>query len=273
MNKSNPHSKILGAIAGSTLTSLMGFNFNLVVPQKVEAQTTALVNVNLNRARNINNKLTVYSGRTSIIDFSSSNESIISIKLGDSSRTVYSTDLPLDTGKAKTIFVEAIQPLSFPGATTALVTNLVVKTSNAKGEQQLYVFDIHHGGKAKSSVSGIRLLSGGAMPRTMVATWRVGNGTASLADIEKGLSVAIREGWTSSNAPVVRQVKEFIAMGYNSDLPLEEVAQKVGLSLALVSELATIGLDNRLFFPIHPTSDPEPIFLEPSQSTSSRSRR
>lgn len=260
----------LTQLASGALTILVVANVDLAVPEKVQAQSAseALLSLNLHTARSEATKLSVYPGRTSIIDFSSSDEIIISIKLGDSSRTVYSTDLPLDTAKAKTIFVEAMQPLSFPGATRASVTNLAVKTLNqATGEQQLYLFDIHHKGKGKSAINGVRLVPGGAMPRSGVATWRVGSGSATLGDIERGLEVALSRGWSLSHDPVVRQVWEFLALAYNTELPLEEAAAKSGLSLAVISELAEIGIEHRFILPItQPTTDPN-LRLEPIEQS------
>jgi hypothetical protein len=54
------------------------------------------------------------------------------------------TDAELETGRAKTIFLRVIQPLRFPGATTTPVTNLMVQTVDARGQNRLYTFDIVH---------------------------------------------------------------------------------------------------------------------------------
>jgi hypothetical protein len=266
-------SQLLAILVTGVLTTVMVAPIELASPQKVEAQ--ALVSLNLKAARNATHKLTVYAGRISIIDFSATHESIIAIKLGDSSRTVYSTDIPLDTGKAKTIFVEAIQPLSFPGATTARVTNLAVTTIEASGSHQLYLFDIFHGGKAQAALSGIRLVPGGAIPQNGQPIWKVDRRTATLPDIERGLSVAIERGWTRANDPVVRQVQEVVALGYNSGMSLEEAAEKAGLSLAVLSELAEIGLDNRLLLPFRfiPEYEPETLKKPGSLEESASARQ
>ena len=262
MNKSKVKSqKSTGLTA---LTVIVAAHLNLLgMPEAVQAQPHGgLTSLNLHTARQEVTPLSVYPGRTAVIDFSSTNEVIFSIKLGDSSRTVYTTDVDLATGQAKTIYVESIQPLQFPGATTSGLPNLIVKTlQQSTGRQQLYLFNIHHrGNREKPGSNGVSLVSGGAS-RSSGLTWRVGNRVATLADIERGLAVALRQGWTAPSDPVVLQVREFLALAYNSGLTLEEAAAKSGVELAIISELAEIGLDYRLLEPPPPPSPTVPAVV------------
>lgn len=77
--------------------------------------------------------VSVNPGRIAVIDFSTTDEAISYIGLGDASRVVYNTDFPIPSGTAQTIFLLPIEELDFPGATTAKITNLVAKTVDAKG--------------------------------------------------------------------------------------------------------------------------------------------
>jgi len=87
----------------------------------------------------------------------SGSKTIAYILLADASRVVYSTDVELETGRAKTGFLRVIQPLRFPGATTAPVTNLMVQTVDARGQNRLYTFDIVHSSNPR--YVGVQILS------------------------------------------------------------------------------------------------------------------
>ncbi len=231
--------------------------------KSVEAQTPYLsaeqvfTTVSFRQVRGRAIKLYIYSGRTSVIDFSETNEVIISIKVGDSSRTVFSTNLPLDTGQARTIFVGAIQPLNISRATTNSITNLVVKTLDSLTQKQrLYLFDIYHQGQTKPANNGIRIVNQNSSEPTEL-TWKVEGRLVNLFDIETGLRVAIQKGFTSANDPVVLKVREFLAIANNLQVSLPEAAKRASLELAVVSELAKIGLEERLakFQPSNSTFD------------------
>jgi hypothetical protein len=84
----------------------------------------------------------VWSGRATAIDFSLTQQRIISVVLADPSRLVYNADLPIESGQASTLFLKQIQPLKFPGATTANLTNLFIKTVDSQGRQQLHIFNV-----------------------------------------------------------------------------------------------------------------------------------
>lgn len=70
----------------------------------------------------------VWAGRATAIDFSRIGERITQIFLADPSRLTYTTDVPMDSGMASTVFLRQISPLNFPNLTKAYVTNLFVKT-------------------------------------------------------------------------------------------------------------------------------------------------
>jgi hypothetical protein len=113
----------------------------LVFPgQPVQAQTSAYQVVDRNRATTSAVQVQVAPGRATSISFSQTDETIAYILLADASQVVYSTDAELETGRAKTIFLRVIQPLRFPGATTTPVTNLMVQTVGARGQNRLYTF-------------------------------------------------------------------------------------------------------------------------------------
>ena len=110
----------------------------------VQAQTSAYQVVDRTRATTSAVQVQVAPGRATSISFSQTDETIAYILLADASQVVYSTNAELETGQAKTVFLRVIQPLHFPGATIATVTNLMVQTVDATGQNRLYTFDIVH---------------------------------------------------------------------------------------------------------------------------------
>jgi hypothetical protein len=223
------------------ITVILG-NFWAFTSLPARAESPALLTVSLDTARVDSSDLYIYPGRTTIIDFSATNEVITSIKLGDSSRTVYSTDVPVETNQARTVYLEAIAPITFPGATTSKISNLIVKTAETSGRQRLYVFNLHHR-QGMSESNGIAIVPQAASTPSCSSTWQVRGKTANLFDIERGLQIAIQKRFTRADDPVVTKVKEFLAIAENSCLTLPEAAQKAQVDLAVIGELAAIGLE------------------------------
>jgi len=203
-----------------------------------QAQTSALKIVGRDAATNATTNLQVWSGRSSVIDFSQTGEVITYIRLADPSRAVFNTDAELKTNQARTIFVQPIQPLQFPGATTANITNLFVKTRSPEGIERLYTFNVvHRDGQPTNNGIAISTVVPGQEPSVTLAD----NRTATLRDIEGGLDIAIRRGYTPPNDPVVFKVREFIALARNGTA-IAKAAEKTNLSMSVVISLGQLGL-------------------------------
>lgn len=121
---------------------MLMLNFALFQPVPGTAQE--IIQVSPRATTNQQEPITVkvLPGRATAIDFSSTQQCIISVVLADPSRLVYNTDVPIESGQASTLFLKQIQPLKFPGATIANVTNLFIKTVNSQGRQQLHIFNV-----------------------------------------------------------------------------------------------------------------------------------
>ncbi|MEA5472505.1 hypothetical protein [Spirulina sp. 06S082] len=184
------------------------------------------------------NDVRVFPGRMSAIDFSQTDETIFYVGLADPSRVVFNTDVPLAGGLAKTIFLCPIQPLRFPNATTAAVTNLAVKTIDGRGRQRLYNFNIVRGGN--SQALGVRIVP--YVSGNTTAIQLDGRRSASFDDIELGLQIAIRRGYTPADDPVVYGVRQFLALARNG-VALREATRTAGVDLAVLSELGKIALE------------------------------
>ncbi|MEO1672112.1 MAG: hypothetical protein AAFR77_15235 [Cyanobacteria bacterium J06631_2] len=192
--------------------------------------------------------VSVNPGRIAVIDFSTTDEAISYIALGDASRVVYNTDFPIASGTAQTIFLLPIEEIDFPGATTAKITNLVAKTVDAKGMSRVYNFQINHSNSVANL--GIKITP---QIRNRIANRdrqviKVSYGrAANLNDVERGLKLAIDRGFTKLNDPVVTKVKRFVAKVRNGDLSVVESAQSVDIDIAVISSLAEMALEQFSF--------------------------
>ncbi|MBD2603810.1 hypothetical protein H6G81_04500 [Scytonema hofmannii FACHB-248] len=230
---------ILLACAFSSLTTTA----IVLSPLRTLAQTPALRVIGQEEAAASTTNLQVWAGRSTAIDFSQTNEVITYILIADPSRTVYNTDAELSSNQAKTVFVKVIKPLRFPGATSAVITNLSIKTRTPNGQQHLYTFNIVPG-FGTPTYSGISI---SAITPEVEQTGLVGsNQIATLNDIERGLKIAIALGYTATDDPVVFKVREFLALVRNRT-PISKAAASVKLPLSVVSSLRQLGLEKFKF--------------------------
>lgn len=189
-------------------------------------------------------ELLVYPGRATAIDFSLTDEALTYVLIADPSKVVFSTDAQLASGKAKTVFLRPIQTLNFPGATTATITNISIKTVDSQGKQRLYNFNIVPTNKTPEHL-GIRIAP--LTPETSPAL-KVGKGhNITASDVEKGLLVAIQKGYTAANDPVVYRVRQFLVLVRNQNLSVAGAAARAGVNLSVIVELGKIALEESTF--------------------------
>lgn len=124
------------------------------------------------------------------------------------------------------MFLRVIAPLHFPGATTALVTNLMIQTVDLRGQQRLYTFDIVHSQNPR--YVGVQIVpaivSGQPLPLTDPLKLTPNH-------IQTGLRMAIRRGYTAIDDPVVAQVQQLLQLVQTEYLTVAEAAQSVRDSL------------------------------------------
>lgn len=198
----------------------------------VQAQTSAYQVVDRNRATTSAVQVQVAPGRATSISFSQTDETITYILLADASRLVYSTDAELETGRAKTVFLRVIQPLRFPGATTTPVTNLMVQTVDATGQNRLYTFDVVHSSNPR--YVGVQILPAIARSQTNPT---VSNLNIIPDNIQTGLNIAIMRGYTAIDDPVVAQVRQLLELMRTENMTVSEAAYSVGIPLEVLIEL------------------------------------
>jgi hypothetical protein len=215
----------------------------------VQAQTSAYQVVDRNRATTSAVQVQVAPGRATSISFSQTDETIAYILLADSSRVVYSTDTELETGRAKTIFLRVIQPFRFPGATTAPVTNLMVQTVDARGQNRLYTFDVVHSSNPR--YVGVQILP--AIARSQPVSV-VSNLNLTPDNIQTGLNIAIDRGYTTIDDPVVAKVRQLLHLMQIENMTVSEAIHSVGIPLEVLIELGRLIQEEQPSLPIRETS-------------------
>ncbi|BAZ33945.1 hypothetical protein NIES4074_64590 (plasmid) [Cylindrospermum sp. NIES-4074] len=231
----------------ASTTTLFGVTIP-VVP--VQAQTPAYRLIERDTAASNRIQVQVTPGRATPISFSQTDEAFVGdvpeaiayILVADPSRLVYTTDTDLKSGRATTIFLRAIQPLKFPGATTTAITNLLIQTVDQAGQKRLYNFDIIPQ-RRNTGYVGIQIANAIAGQQTLLIDK---NRRATVDDIETGLGIAINRGYTNKNDPVVSKVRQVLALLRNSRVTIPEAAISVGVPVEVISELGRMALDERL---------------------------
>ncbi|KAM3101121.1 hypothetical protein ACKFKF_09915 [Phormidesmis sp. 146-12] len=218
------------------ISSLMlTLSFTLFQPTVIAAQEIIRVSPKTINQQPIMVK--VWSGRATAIDFSATKQRIISVVLADPSRLVYNTDVPIESGQTSTLFLKQIQPLKFPGVTTASLTNLFIKTVNPQGRQQLHIFNVvpAQGVPEYSSVQVSKTASktGSVLPTLSTPEM--------LNRVEAGMQVAIARGLAKSDDPLFEQVRQFIIEA-RSGASLVAATRRANVSPALILKLSQLGL-------------------------------
>lgn len=195
----------------------------------------------------------VAPGRATTIDFNQTDEVITYVLLADPSRVVYTTNADLESGQAKTLLLRTIQPLDFPGATRTDITNLTVQTLDSTGQQRLYTFNLVPV-SSSPRYTGISVAMDVAGRQTLILN---SNRSATLNDIEHGLRIAIRQGYTANDDPIVFDVRQLLALARNENITIEQAATDANIPLSILIELAEMALEERVLESVqHPATSP-----------------
>lgn len=214
---------------------MLALSFTLFQPTLIGAQEIIRVSPRTTNQQPITVK--VWSGRATAIDLSSTKQRIISVVLADPSKLVYNADLPIESGQASTLFLKQIQPLKFPGATTANLTNLFIKTVDSQGRQQLHIFNVvaAHGSPEYSNVQVSKTASKSSLLLPRLSTSEL------LDRVEAGMQVAIARGLAKSDDLLFDRVRQFIIEA-RSGTSLTVATKRANVSPALILKLSQLGL-------------------------------
>ncbi|NJR61913.1 MAG: hypothetical protein HC769_25630 [Cyanobacteria bacterium CRU_2_1] len=130
-------------------------------------------------------------------------------------------------------FDEMAEAVSSPAHSP--VTNLMVQTVDARGQNRLYTFDIIHSSNPR--YVGVLILP--AIARSQ-ASPAVGNLNITPDRIQTGLSIAIMRGYTSIDDPVVAKVRQLLELMQTENMTASEAAQSVGIPLDVLASLARL---------------------------------
>ena len=214
---------------------MLALSFTLLQPIPIVAQEIIRVSPKITNQQPTTVK--VWSGRATAIDFSSTQQRIISVVLADPSKLVYNADLPIESGQASTLFLKQIQPLKFPGATTTNLTNLFIKTVDSQGRQQLHIFNVVAAHGSPEEYSNVQVSKTASNSSPLLPTLS----TSKLLDqVEAGMQVAIARGLAKSDDPLCDRVRQFLKDARDGD-SIQVAANRAGLSLALLQKLSRLG--------------------------------
>ena len=179
----------------------------------------------------------IVPGKTSTIHFK--DESISYIKLSDPSKTVYSVNAPIDSGFAKTIFLNQTEQLKFPGQTTHERPNLYIVAIDKEGNQKNYEFVIDNSPQNETKISIVSPSPAETKPVNAINTEL---GLANPYDVLEGLKYKLRTEEITSNSPLVVYVSEVVSTTLNSEKTLLEVAEELQVPLSVLTEFGRVGL-------------------------------
>jgi len=186
-------------------------------------------------------------GRSTVIDFSQVQERIVFVNLADPSRTVFTSNAPIESGLATTLFVTPIEALAFPGLTTNAVTTLQVQTITPGGDLRLYTFNVWQSDRAAPH-TGIVITT---TPERDRPGDLAGPNLALPVElspqlIAQGLEAAIAQGLTPEDDPIVDDVQAVLAK-VDAGQSLREAADAQGVDVEILEALAALGQEQRQF--------------------------
>ncbi len=189
--------------------------------------------------------VSVVNGQASSIMFE--NDQIINfVLLPDQSRTVFTPNAPIDSGKTTALYLRKIEEIDVPGATKSNSPNLVIETLDQQGKTQQYEFIIDATGSATDR-DKIIIESAPPPPEPppepepkILTTVETTYGSATPEDVALGLERAIDEGSISADGTVAAATREYIALVRNGNSANDAIAQ-TDIPLSVVAELGRLG--------------------------------
>jgi hypothetical protein len=182
----------------------------------------------------------VWQGSGTNLDFTSTGQFIYRAWLDDPSRIQLDTDTPIENANAQIIHLRKIEGIDFEGLPSTGVTLLSVATVDAAGQRNLYQFRVSYGGD-RPEYATIALVPQAVSPQTATISTNSAYGGVSLETFRGGIAQLILDGTIEGDGPMHGRLKTFIGLVQSGSSPAE-AAQSAGVSLAVVQEVAQIGL-------------------------------
>ncbi|MGL5833612.1 MAG: hypothetical protein ACRC1Z_10335 [Waterburya sp.] len=187
----------------------------------------------------------VVEGKTTAISFKT-DEVITFVVLSDQSKNVYTTNAPVESGQAKSVYIRQIENLEIPGATASSNPNLFVVTTDRSGEQSEYEFTLFNEPANIDSYKIVIAPPKPVPPKPKIIpppdnTVQTTLGEASPEDVELGLETTLKTGRLTLDDPVVLATREYIALTQNGSSS-DQAIEAVQLPISFVQQLGSLGL-------------------------------
>lgn len=186
----------------------------------------------------------LFPGRASVINFRT-DEFITSITLSDPTYVLYNPNAELDSGQTTALILRLSDGIAFRNLTRSSRPNISITTINKEGKQKTYLFDLEIASGLpipNRDHNGIAIVPDNEAITITGNVIQTINGNATVNDIERGLRVSIRQGFTTSTDPIVAKVQEVLAQSRNGG-SLMAIAQQEGVPIAVLTTLGELGLD------------------------------
>jgi hypothetical protein len=223
----------------------------------IPAAQPSVAFVSRDRAYRYTTPVNVWAGRSALIDFRTG-EVITFAQLSDLSHIVYNANAELDSGRATLLLLRVIDELDFEGQTSSSRPTLTVVTTDAEGTNRTYVFEltVNYTTPTRNQTNGVAIVPTDMAEDERIAlmnrdgqlaiapddTLETELGSATIADVSRGLDVAITNGYTPESDPIVFDIRELIARVLNGE-ELEAAIAALDLNLATVVALAELGIE------------------------------
>jgi hypothetical protein len=190
----------------------------------------------------------IFPGRASVINFRT-NEFITSITLSDPTYVLYTPNAEIDSGQTTALILRLSDGIAFENLTRSSRPNISITTINQEGKQKTYLFDLEIASGLpipNRDHNGIAIVPDNEAIASVIASngnfIQTTKGNATMNDIERGLRISIRQGFTTRTDPIVAKVQEVLAQSRNGG-SLMAIAQQVGVPLSVLTTLGELGLD------------------------------
>ncbi|MBE9109268.1 hypothetical protein IQ273_07550 [Nodosilinea sp. LEGE 07298] len=207
-------------------------------------------------------QISVWPGSGTNLDFTRTGEVIQRVWLDDPSRLTLDFDGNLcgqgDSGNcdgagASVIHLRRVAGIHFENLPETTFTLLTVVTDSPEG-RKVYQFQVNYG-SGDPQYATVAIAPNITSQASAIVT--TSGQTVSFANVERGLNSAIASQLIPADSPVVPKIQDFLARVRNGSAP-QAAADAAGISLAVVSRLAEIGLPAMS----HPALTPPPASLE-----------
>jgi hypothetical protein len=186
----------------------------------------------------------IFPGRASVINFRT-DEFITSITLSDPTYVLYTPNVEMDSGQTTALILRLSDGIAFENLTRSSRPNISITTVNQEGKQKTYLFDLEIASGLpipNRDHNGIAIVPDNEAIASNSNGIQTEKGYATMNHIERGLRIAIRQGFTTRTDPIVAKVQEVLVQSRNGG-SLIAIAQQVGVPLSVLTTLGELGLD------------------------------